>query len=90
MGFELQRRRFFRIVNSKYIYGRVVSHPSATDTSKLPERETNTDSHNQPLLHTVIFLIEMAIATRLITKFNSYYAERPGKQTIPACVEIIL
>jgi len=30
-----------------------------------------------PLLHAVIFLIEMAITTRLIAKFNSYYAERP-------------
>jgi hypothetical protein len=35
---------------------------------------------NQPLLHTVIFFIEMAIVTRLVTKFNTYYTERPGKQ----------
>lgn len=53
MAFDIQRRRFFRILNSKYIYGRV------------------------PLVHTVIFLIEMAIVTRLVTKFNTYYAERP-------------
>jgi len=30
-----------------------------------------------PLLHTIIFLIEMAITMRLIAKFNSYYAEKP-------------
>ncbi|KAJ5160382.1 uncharacterized protein N7482_007386 [Penicillium canariense] len=32
-----------------------------------------------PLLHTIIFLIEMAVATRIASKFNTYYAERPGK-----------
>jgi Mpv17 / PMP22 family len=31
----------------------------------------------QPLLHTIIFLIEMAIAIRLIAKFKSYYATKP-------------
>jgi hypothetical protein len=35
---------------------------------------------NQPLVHTIIFLIEMAIVTRIVTKFNTYYTERPGKQ----------
>jgi len=30
-----------------------------------------------PLLHTVIFLIEMAIVARLSTRFNAYYDERP-------------
>jgi len=30
-----------------------------------------------PLLHAVIFLIEMAIMSRLSMKFNQYYAERP-------------
>lgn len=35
----------------------------------------------QPLLHAIIFLIEMVIAARLAAKFNSYYAERPGKMT---------
>lgn len=33
----------------------------------------------QPLLHTIIFLIEMAVAARLAAKFNTYYAEKPGK-----------
>jgi hypothetical protein len=31
------------------------------------------------LLHSIIFLIEMAVAMRLAAKFNSYYAEKPGK-----------
>ncbi|KPM42177.1 hypothetical protein AK830_g4396 [Neonectria ditissima] len=30
-----------------------------------------------PLLHTIIFFIEMAFVARLTTKFNSYYNERP-------------
>ncbi|GCB22478.1 protein sym1 [Aspergillus awamori] len=30
-----------------------------------------------PLLHAIIFLIEMAAAMRLAAKFNSYYAEKP-------------
>ncbi|KAJ0424652.1 hypothetical protein BJY00DRAFT_276080 [Aspergillus carlsbadensis] len=35
-----------------------------------------------PLLHTIIFLIEMAAATRLAAKFNSYYAEKPVLTTM--------
>ncbi|KAH8594325.1 hypothetical protein B0O99DRAFT_625595 [Bisporella sp. PMI_857] len=30
-----------------------------------------------PLVHTIIFLIEMAVVSRLVAKFNSYYAGRP-------------
>ncbi|KAH6971003.1 hypothetical protein BKA56DRAFT_595739 [Ilyonectria sp. MPI-CAGE-AT-0026] len=30
-----------------------------------------------PLLHTIVFLIEMALAARLTARFNSYYDERP-------------
>ncbi|PNY29001.1 Protein sym1 [Tolypocladium capitatum] len=51
MAWELSRRRFSRIVNSKYIFGRI------------------------PLLHAVIFLIEMALVARLTARFNSYYEE---------------
>ncbi|KAJ5684607.1 uncharacterized protein N7477_000952 [Penicillium maclennaniae] len=35
-----------------------------------------------PLLHTIIFLIEMAVATRLAAKFNTYYAEKPVLTTM--------
>jgi len=30
-----------------------------------------------PVVHTVIFLIEMVVVSRLIVRFNNYYAERP-------------
>ncbi|KAG9240550.1 hypothetical protein BJ878DRAFT_388671, partial [Calycina marina] len=30
-----------------------------------------------PLVHTIIFLIEMAVCSRLIAKFNSYYGDKP-------------
>ncbi|KAJ6091919.1 hypothetical protein N7467_003888 [Penicillium canescens] len=35
-----------------------------------------------PLLHTIIFIIEMAVAARLAAKFNAYYAERPVLTTM--------
>ncbi|PGH15548.1 hypothetical protein AJ79_02330 [Helicocarpus griseus UAMH5409] len=35
-----------------------------------------------PLLHTIAFLIEMAITMRLAAKFNSYYAEKPVLTTM--------
>lgn len=35
-----------------------------------------------PLLHTILFLIEMAITARLVAKFNSYYAARPVLTTM--------
>ncbi|KAE8351101.1 hypothetical protein BDV28DRAFT_137838 [Aspergillus coremiiformis] len=35
-----------------------------------------------PLLHSIIFLIEMAVAMRLAAKFNSYYAEKPVLTTM--------
>lgn len=38
---------------------------------------------NQPLLHAIIFLVEMAVTLRLIAKFNSYYKEKPGTYSHP-------
>lgn len=35
-----------------------------------------------PLLHTIIFLVELAMAARLIAKFNSYYAQKPVLTTM--------
>jgi len=35
-----------------------------------------------PLLHTVIFLVELVIAMRIFTKFNSYYAAKPVLTTM--------
>ncbi|GAB1316492.1 Vacuolar membrane protein [Madurella fahalii] len=53
MTWELNRRRWLRTINSKFIYGRI------------------------PLLHAIIFFIEMALLARLTSRFNSYYDERP-------------
>ncbi|CAM1510659.1 Fc.00g009940.m01.CDS01 [Cosmosporella sp. VM-42] len=35
-----------------------------------------------PLLHTIIFFIEMALVARLTARFNSYYDERPRRTTV--------
>jgi len=35
-----------------------------------------------PLLHSLIFLIELTMAARLIAKFNSYYAQKPVLTTM--------
>lgn len=32
---------------------------------------------SQPLLHTVVLLIQFAMVARLVAKFNSYYAQKP-------------
>ncbi|KXX78374.1 Protein sym1 [Madurella mycetomatis] len=79
MTWELNRRRWLRIINSKFIYGRIVSSiacylwaVSAT-WSRLPLLPT----FHHPLLHAIIFFIEMALLARLTSRFNSYYDERP-------------
>jgi hypothetical protein len=47
MFLEIPRRRLLRTINSKYIYGRVVSLPRCTKPWRSPEPETNhTDVHN--------------------------------------------
>ncbi|AEO66268.1 uncharacterized protein THITE_2114244 [Thermothielavioides terrestris NRRL 8126] len=53
MSWELNRRRWLRAINSRYIYGRI------------------------PLLHAIIFFIEMALLARLTSRFNAYFDERP-------------
>ncbi|KAB5523878.1 hypothetical protein GE09DRAFT_1257620 [Coniochaeta sp. 2T2.1] len=53
MSWDLNRRRWIRAINSKYLYDRI------------------------PLLHALIFLIEMALIARLSSRFNAYYDERP-------------
>jgi protein Mpv17 len=89
MVLEIPRRKFLRTINSKYIYGRVVGSPDdcqalASVAFCQPWHFLETDIlvlipfSSQPVVHTVIFLIEMAIIGRLVAKFNSYYADRPG------------
>lgn len=50
---------------------------------RIGEFHSNLLSFFQPLLHTILFLIEMAVTMRLAAKFNSYYAEKPGKESMP-------
>lgn len=60
------------------------------DPSRFPElhpfkllglQQANLNELLQPLLHTIIFLVEMAITSRLIAKYNSYYADRPSMKS---------
>jgi hypothetical protein len=37
----------------------------------------------QPLLHAAVFLLQMAAVSLLTRKFNSYYAQRPGRRQHP-------
>jgi protein Mpv17 len=94
MVLEIPRRKFFRTINSKYIYGRVVSLSrqvlslgigGVCQPWWIPKTEILVLIHfsRQPLVHTVIFFIEMAILGRLAAKFNSYYADRPGTIYMP-------
>jgi len=39
----------------------------------------------QPLLHTIVLLIEMAVTMRLASRFNAFYAERPGENAHCGC-----
>lgn len=35
-----------------------------------------------PFLHTIVFIVEMAVTMRIASKFNSYYADRPVLTTM--------
>lgn len=35
-------------------------------------------SYQQPLLHAIVFLIEMTLVARLVSRYNAYYGQRPG------------
>ena len=91
---DTRRRRMLSTLNSRYLYGKVVRSYSLVMISRRHQAKRaraqrhlslklNTDIyvfHFQPLLHAIIFFIEMAITSRLIAKFNSYYADKPGLQ----------
>jgi protein Mpv17 len=80
MGFDIQRQRFLRAINSKYIYGTIVSDLKACTLCALSE-EPHTDTTSvgqQPLLHAIVILLEMAIIARITAKFNAYYGAHPG------------
>ena len=38
--------------------------------------------NDKPLLHSLIFLIEMAIVSKLMARFNTFYTDKPGKQIL--------
>ena len=63
-------------MTSRLIYTRAMSR-----YQKLAQL-ANFKTPSQPLLHTIIFLIEMGITARLVTKYNSYYADKPGRWPI--------
>jgi len=95
MGFDIQRQRLLRAINSKYIYGTIVSKPLAPFQlnylmyATLQEKQTDTTSVGpQPLLHAIVILLEMAIIARITAKFNSYYAAHPGKQLFEPSISI--
>ena len=81
------KRKVLDGLNKRYIYGRVVCPriPSQRRRHRSAYRGVTVSRANrvvivlQPLLHTIIFLVEMAVAARLAAKFNAYYAEKPGK-----------
>lgn len=84
---ESSRRRILSALNSRYIYGRLVCACSLLSRLLLDDLRsfstTVTDpATQQPLLHTIIFIIEMAITMRLVAKFNSYYAGKPVLTTM--------
>jgi hypothetical protein len=72
---ESHRRKVLGALNSRYIYGKVVStfwRPVCT------RHESLNHCLSQPLLHTLVFLLQIAIMSIVTRRFNSYYAARPG------------
>lgn len=43
----------------------------------------NWKTRVQPLLHAIVFMVEIALAARLTVKFNAYYEEQPGSSDPP-------
>ncbi|CAL8583342.1 hypothetical protein XPA_008967 [Xanthoria parietina] len=91
---ETGRRKILSLVNSRYLYGKVVgglfprlmispSSPqayrslAAPSPSSFGSNPTDIRRLEQPLLHAIVLLIEMVVISRLATKFNSYYDDRP-------------
>lgn len=81
--FEPTRRRVLEGLRRRYIYGCLVRAVNAESrwTSKL----TIVIFNLQPLLHTIVLLIEMAVTMRLASRFNAFYAERPGEHAHCGC-----
>jgi len=67
---ERLRRRTLVWLNSAYLYGRLVCWTKSSPTDA-------DDILLQPLLHTIIILIEFTLTIILITKFNAFYVRKP-------------
>jgi len=49
---------------------------------KAGKRSLILDGRPQPLLHAIIFFIQVTMVTILVRKFNAYYANRPVLTTM--------
>lgn len=90
MVLDIERRRLMRNINSKFIFGKVVSRllllcrlydvGEVSDSKQFAQTDLLITfiPPTQPLVHLVIFIFEMAILSRLAAKFNSYYNDRPS------------
>jgi hypothetical protein len=70
---DTSRRKSLSWMNSRYLYGRIVS----LHTGVLAQADIV-----QPLLHSIILVLEVIMAARLMAKFNHYYAQRPVLTTM--------
>jgi hypothetical protein len=89
MVFELQCRQLVRFVNDQTVLG-IVSLPHGSDSIAIVSFIVLSVDilrvltfRPQPVINAVIALIELAIMSRLIGKFNHYYAKRPRKYPAP-------
>ena len=71
---DSSRRRLLYHLNSRWIYGKIVREAPPLRAPTLTWRFC------QPLLHAAVFLVQMAAVSLLARKYNSYYAQRPGRQ----------
>ncbi|KAI5244436.1 hypothetical protein E4T43_03801 [Aureobasidium subglaciale] len=76
-SFKSIRRQVLWNLNSRYIYGRYVSFIHLGHYS-YGLSLTCSCAARQPLLHTLVFITELIMVSFLVSKFNSYYAARPG------------
>jgi hypothetical protein len=77
---EHRRRSLLNALNSRWIYGRVpVSNLLFHLNHDQPKVTQDADFvfFTLQLLHSIIFLIEIAAMSLLLQKFNASYAKRP-------------
>ena len=81
MTWEANRQRTGYTIQNKYIFGRFVRitpfQARRDNNIQHTPQPANLSFIKQPLLHTIVALIEMALVARLVSRFNSSYEERP-------------